>query len=94
MNLNRSYLITATVVLASASIMAFVGCGEIKNSGNSFAYQYIVGTCDTKRHAFTDKLSYCKGLQNHSANNNCAYDERRAAFENASCGASFEQPVN
>jgi len=94
MSFNRPFFIATISLVTTGSTMFFVGCGGAKYSNESFSYQYVVGTCDTKRHVFANKVSYCKGLQDNSANNGCAFDERRAAFENASCGASFEQPVN
>ena len=58
------------------------------NNEQAFSYELSVNGCTTGKKVFSDLDSYCQGLQNNSANNNCAQPSRENLFYQK-CSGSF-----
>ena len=59
-----------------------------ENQSEEYSYEFSNNGCKTGAHDFNSLEDLCKGLQDDSLNNNCAYSMRRDLFE-AQCSGNF-----
>ena len=66
----RNLMLLGTFLIVS-------GCG----SSEDYTYQYNENGCETGKHEFDSKESYCNGLKNEDINHGCASSIREKTYK-------------
>lgn len=80
--MNRSYtlILFALCACSSSGSNASKDGPQFGNNKTSLSYQFVENGCDTGKHIFSDKASYCDALTNDELNNHCAASLRAQDF--------------
>ncbi|MBK9323946.1 MAG: hypothetical protein IPM97_13555 [Bdellovibrionaceae bacterium] len=87
----KSRIIHLTVACLGVTL-GLAACQGSRNKARTLSYEFKANGCTTGQKTFTDLATYCKGLKDDKANNNCASEKRLETF-NMKC-SSFAQNEN
>lgn len=88
----KKYVVLSFLILTACGLKlegpGFKIGSEDKNETQSLSYELEENGCNTGKHEFSSRESYCTGLRNNTLNNGCAYSLRKDRYR-AECSGDF-----